>query len=109
MTTRRTAKSEGDRPFGDALLERGADEDAADRRDRQPEPGAEVDVAVDAALGERAEHADDDDRREAGAGREPLAEAEPEDQEGDDHGPAADPEEAAEDARQRADRGQSQE
>src|SRR5215218_6241761 len=53
-------------PFGDALLERGAQQDAGDRGDRQPEAGAEVDVAVDAALGKRAEQADEDDRGEAG-------------------------------------------
>ena len=67
-----------------------------------------MDVAVDAALGERAEQADEDDRGEAGAGREALAVAEPEDQQGHDHGAAADPEEAAEDAGQGADRGQLQ-
>ena len=72
------------------------------------EAGAEVDVAVDAALGERAEQADEDDRGEAGAGREPLAVAEPEDQQGDDDAAAADAEEAAEDAGEGADRGQPQ-
>ena len=56
--------------------------------------------------GERAEQADDDDRGEAGPGRQPLAVAEPEDQQRHDHGAAADPEEAAEDARQGADRRQ---
>ena len=51
-----------------------------DRRDRQHQAGDDVDVAVDAALGERSEEADDDDRRQAGAGREALAVAEPENQ-----------------------------
>ena len=80
----------------------------SDRRDRQQQAGADVDVAVDAALGERAEQADEDDRGEAGAGRQPLAVAEPEDQQRHDHGAAADPEEAAEDAGEGADRGQLQ-
>ena len=65
-----------------------------------------MDVAVDAALGDRPEQPDQDDRGEAGAGREALAVAEPEDQQGHDHGAAADPEEAAEEAGQSADRGQ---
>ena len=68
--------------------------------------GADVDVAVDAALGDRAEQADQDDRGEAGAGRQPLAVAEPEDQQGHDDRAAADAEEAAEGPRQGADRGQ---
>ena len=93
---------------GDPLLDRGADHDADDRRDRQQQAGDDVDVAVDAALGERAERADQDDRGEAGAGREPLPVAEPEDQQGDDDRAAADPEEAAEDARRGADRGELQ-
>ena len=95
-----------DRALGDALLHRGADHDAKDRRDRQQQGGDDVDVAVDPALGDRAEQADQDDRGEAGPGRQPLAVAEPEDQQGDDHRAAADPEEAAEQARQRADRGE---
>ncbi len=78
------------------------------RRDRQQQAGVDVDVAVDPALGERAEQPDEDDRGEAGAGREPLAVAEPEDQQRHDHRPAADPEEAAEDAREGADRRQLQ-
>ena len=50
--------------------------------------------------------ADDDDRGEAGAGREALAVAEPEDQQRHDDRAAADPEEAAEDAGEGADRGE---
>ena len=69
-------------------------------------PVSDVDVAVDAALGERPEQADEDDRGQAGAGREPLAVAEPEDQQGHDDGAAADAEEAAEDAGEGADRRQ---
>ena len=61
-----------------------------------------------AALSERAEGADDDDRGEARAGGEALAEGEPEDQQRHDDGAAADPEKAAESARGGADRGQSQ-
>ena len=53
-----------------------------------------------------AEQADEDDRGEAGAGREPLAVAEPEDQQRHDDRPAPDPEEAAEDAGEGADRRQ---
>src|SRR5262249_20346941 len=49
-----------------------------------------------------------DDRRQAGAGGQPLAVAEPEDQQGDDDGAAADPEEAAERTRGGADRGKPQ-
>ena len=78
----------------------------SDGRDREQEAGEDVDVAVDAALGDRAEQADQDDRRQAGAGGEPLAVAEPEDQQGHDDGAAADAEEAAEDAGQGADRGE---
>ena len=69
------------------------DDDAGHGRDREPEAGEDVDVAVDPALGERSEQADEDDRREAGAGGEPLAEAEPEDQQGHDDRAAADAEE----------------
>ena len=50
----------------------------------------------------------EDDRGKAGAGRQPLPVAEPEDQQGDDDGASADPEEAAEGARGGADRGQLQ-
>ena len=46
-----------------------------------------------------AEQADQDDRGQAGAGRQPLPVAEPEDQQGDDDRAAADAEEAAEDRR----------
>src|ERR1700754_1746277 len=86
----------GDGALRDPLLDRRAEDDAEHRRDRQQQPRHHVDVAVDAALGERPEGADDDERGGAGAGREALAEAEPEDQERHDHGAAADPEEAAE-------------
>src|ERR1700710_387419 len=88
----------GDGALRDPLLDRRSEDDAQHRRDRQQEAGDDVDVAVDAALGECPEGADDDDRGEAGAGREALAEAEPEDQHRHDHGAAADPEEAAEGA-----------
>ena len=80
----------------------------SDRRDREQQAGGDVDVAVEAALGDRAEQADQDDRAEAGAGRQPLPVAEPEDQQRHDHGAAADAEDAAEDARQGADRGELQ-
>src|SRR3954451_423874 len=96
----------GDGALGDALLDRGAEDDPDHRRQCQQEAGEEVDVAVEAALGEGAEKADDDDRGEAGAGGEALAVGEPEDQERHDDGPAADPEEAAEDAGEGADRRQ---
>src|ERR1700729_1250375 len=82
----------GDGALRDALLDRRAADDADHRGDRQEKAGDDVDVAVEAALSERADRADDDDRGEAGTGREPLAEAEPEDQQGDDHRTAADPE-----------------
>src|ERR1700754_1022774 len=98
----------GDGALRDPLLDRRAEDDAEHRRDRQQQAGDHVAVAVDAALGERAEGADDDDRGEAGAGGEALAEAEPEDQERHDDGAAADPEEAAEGARGGADRRQPQ-
>ena len=69
------------------------------------EPLDDVDVAVGALAGRR-EGSDDHDRSEAGAGRLPLAVAEPEDQQRNDDRASADPEEAAEDARRRADDGQ---
>src|ERR1700744_1165763 len=98
----------GDRLLRDPLLDRGAADYADDRRDRQQQSRQHVDVAVDAALGDRPETADDDDRGEAGAGGEALAVAEPEDQQGDDDRAAADPEEAPEAPRGGADRGQPQ-
>src|SRR6476620_533153 len=99
----------GDGALRDPLLDRGAEDDADDRRDRQQQAGGDVEVAVDAALGEGAERADEDDRGEAGAGGEALAVAEPEDQQGDDDRAAADPEKAAEDPGHGADRRQLEE
>src|SRR3954464_7989618 len=82
----------GDGALRDPLLDRGAEDDADGRRDREQQGGADVDVAVEAALGERPEEADDHDRGEAGTGGEALAVAEPEDQQWHDDRPAADPE-----------------
>src|SRR4051794_2528315 len=96
----------GDGALGDPLLDRGAGDDAERCGNREQQRGADVDVAVEAALGERPEEADDHDRGEAGAGGEALAVAEPEDQQRHDDRPAADPEEAAEDAGEGADRRQ---
>src|SRR5690349_3276573 len=99
----------GDSALGDPLLDRGAEDDADGGGDREQQAGGDVDVAVDAALGESAEEADDHDRGEAGAGGEALAVAEPEDQQRHDHGAAADSEEAAEDSGDGADRRQLEE
>ena len=104
--TRRSGEEQGDGALGDALLDRGAHHHPDDGGDREQEAGEDVHVAVDATLRDRSQQADQDDRRQAGAGGEPLAVAEPEDQQGHDHGAAADPEEAAEDAGQGADRGE---
>src|SRR5829696_1968781 len=102
-------EEQGDGTFRDPLLERGAEQDPPGGRERKQKTGADVDVAVDAALREHAEHADDDYRGEAGTGCEALAEAEPEDQQGNDDRAAADAEEAAEDAGEGSDDGQPQE
>src|SRR4051812_12151981 len=93
----------GDGALGDALLDRGAEDDAERGGNREQHRGGDVDVAVEASLGEGAEEADDDDRGEAGAGGEPLPVGEPEDQQRHDDRPAADPEEAAEEAGESAD------
>src|SRR5436853_1294413 len=96
----------GDRALGDPLLNRGPEDDSEYGGDREQQRGADVDVAVDPALGEGAEEADEDDRCEAGAGRQALAVGEPEDQQRHDDRPAADAEEAAEDSGEGADRRQ---
>src|SRR3954452_775157 len=96
----------GDGALGDPLLDRGPEDDAGGGGDREQQRGPDVDVAVEAALGERPEQADDHDRGKAGAGGKALAVAEPEDQQRDDDRPDAAPEEAAEDAGQGADRRQ---
>src|SRR5207237_10583658 len=93
----------GDGALGNSLLDRRPEQNPENRRDREQEGRAEVDVAVDTALGERSEEADEDDRGKAGAGRQPLAVGEPEDQQRHDDGPASDPEEAAEDSGEAAD------
>src|SRR5215211_5134918 len=78
----------GDGALGNPLLDRGAEDDADGGGNREQQCGRDVDVAVEAALGEGAEQADDHDRGEAGAGREALAVAEPEDQQRHDDRPA---------------------
>src|SRR3954453_23015676 len=93
----------GDGALGDALLDRGAEDDAERGGDRERQCRGDVDVAVEAALGEGAEKADDDDRGEAGAGGEALAVGEPEDQQRHDDRPSPDPEEAAEEPGEGAD------
>ena len=65
------------------LLERRAQDHAADGRDADRDALHEVHVSVD-GLARRRQGGDDDYRREARAGSLPLAEAEPQDQEGDD-------------------------
>src|SRR3954465_4150452 len=77
----------GDGALGDPLLDRGPEDDADGGGNREQEGGGDVDVAVEAALGEGAEQADDYDRGEAGAGGEALAVAEPEDQQRHDDRP----------------------
>ena len=56
----------GDGTLGDPLLDRGPHHHADDGGDRQQQAGGDVDVAVETALGERAEQADEDDRGEVG-------------------------------------------
>src|SRR5215203_4206828 len=93
----------GDGALGDPLLDCGPEDDPENGWDREQESGADVDVAVDPALGEGAEQADEDDRGEAGAGRQPLSVGEPEDQQRHDDRPAPYPEETAEDSGEGAD------
>ena len=95
MASSRTAKMPETARSGNRCWSAAPATTPADGRDPDEHALGEVDVAVK-ALDCRREERDDDDRGEAGPGRNPLAEAEPEDQERDDHGSAADPEEAAE-------------
>ena len=48
MTSRKAEKARLDRPAGQALLQRGPGEDAADGREADQEAVPDVDVAVDA-------------------------------------------------------------
>ena len=96
------ARRAGDRALGRPLLQRGAGHHAGQRRDadeRRLRRGRRCRRAPGRSA---ASAAMIDDRGQAGPGRLALAVAEPEDQERDDHGAAADPEQAAERARPRS-------
>src|SRR5829696_508847 len=93
--------------LGQALLQRGPGHDADRAGDADPEPQPEVDVAVDRLCG-RGDRADQDDGGQRRAGRLLLLEAEPEHEQRDHDGAAADPEQPAEGPRARGDARQAQ-
>src|SRR4029453_6543443 len=92
--------------LGEALLKRGSGDRADYAGDPDDRRVPRVDVPVGDCLNHDRDERDHDDRALALSRRLPLAVGEPENEKGDDYGPAADAEKATEDAGRGPDRDQ---